>query len=340
MQVGDSPSLGHFIALRDAYGNTYVYAQLGEVSSVYPVLEPHVHSAPSPRIARHNAQASNQRRRGPRRPARSRARRSARARPSRGSRSARRQDWNRPRPACPRPPPSTAAPACPVRARSTAHLQVFSEGANDVYLHPLVAGVQVIAGTVLGHVGAVTGPAGARRRPPHILFQIRPGRGGRAADRPQADPRRLGGARRTPRSSGPRARTRSSRPRRRSARCCSSQSSSSSRRCCTTAASSSVAADARTCRRDGSTSACWRCSSTCPSRAWSRPSRGCRAPRRPRRRSPPTPPASASGETVEITAVNGIPIAGHQGTGSIADDDRAQAADARRASRGRGGSSA
>jgi hypothetical protein len=30
-------------------------------------------------------------------------------------------------------------------------------------------------------------------------------------------------------------------------------------------------------------------------------------------------PASANGETVEITAVNGIPIAGHQGPGSIAD---------------------
>ena len=47
-QIGDSPSLGHFIELRDAYGNTYIYAELGEVASVYPVLEPHV----TPRSAR------------------------------------------------------------------------------------------------------------------------------------------------------------------------------------------------------------------------------------------------------------------------------------------------
>ncbi|HTD07385.1 MAG TPA: lytic murein transglycosylase, partial [Solirubrobacteraceae bacterium] len=51
VQVGESPTLGHFVSLRDAYGNTYTYAQLGDVSSVYPVLEPHVHSAVSSRIA-------------------------------------------------------------------------------------------------------------------------------------------------------------------------------------------------------------------------------------------------------------------------------------------------
>ena len=36
------PSLGRFVALRDAFGNTYVYAQLGDVAAVYPVLEPRV----------------------------------------------------------------------------------------------------------------------------------------------------------------------------------------------------------------------------------------------------------------------------------------------------------
>ncbi|MGH2864914.1 MAG: lytic murein transglycosylase, partial [Solirubrobacteraceae bacterium] len=51
VQVGDSPSLGRFLALRDAYGNTYVYAQLGEVASVYPVLEPRVQTRVSTRIA-------------------------------------------------------------------------------------------------------------------------------------------------------------------------------------------------------------------------------------------------------------------------------------------------
>ena len=54
-------------------------------------------------------------------------------------------------------------------------MRVFTEGANDVYLHPLVPGVQVIAGTVLGHVGAGTG---AGEGAPHIVFQMRPAGGG------------------------------------------------------------------------------------------------------------------------------------------------------------------
>src|SRR5207302_8650978 len=42
------------------------------------------------------------------------------------------------------------------------------EGPNDVYLHALRRGAQVISGTVLGHLGA-TGEGG-----PHMLFQVRP----------------------------------------------------------------------------------------------------------------------------------------------------------------------
>jgi murein DD-endopeptidase MepM/ murein hydrolase activator NlpD len=43
---------------------------------------------------------------------------------------------------------------------------MFRVGSENVYLHPLRVGVQVIAGTVLGHVGTGTEP--------HIVFQIRP----------------------------------------------------------------------------------------------------------------------------------------------------------------------
>src|SRR5262249_50751524 len=55
--------------------------------------------------------------------------------------------------------------------------RVFRAGPNDVYLHPLRAGVMVIAGTVLGHVGAGAGSARAMvsaNSQPHVLFQIRP----------------------------------------------------------------------------------------------------------------------------------------------------------------------
>jgi murein DD-endopeptidase MepM/ murein hydrolase activator NlpD len=49
--TGDSPSLGHFISLRDAFGNTYTYADLGDVSVKYPVIEPRVDSKVNARLS-------------------------------------------------------------------------------------------------------------------------------------------------------------------------------------------------------------------------------------------------------------------------------------------------
>jgi hypothetical protein len=168
VRIGDSPSLGHFVALRDAYGNTYVYARLGDLASVYPVLQPRVHTAVSSRISPSSASAES----APSGPA------TAGAQPrspfsegatvsglslgaAAGLESA---------------PSSPAQPPAPSSApKPSAHVRVFSEGSNDVYLHPLVAGVQVIAGTVLGHVGAGTSANGVLGEgSPHILFQIRP----------------------------------------------------------------------------------------------------------------------------------------------------------------------
>ncbi len=48
---GETPSLGRYVSLRDAYGNTYTYAELGGVATLYPVLEPLENTAVSPRIA-------------------------------------------------------------------------------------------------------------------------------------------------------------------------------------------------------------------------------------------------------------------------------------------------
>src|SRR5207253_10647589 len=58
----------------------------------------------------------------------------------------------------------------------------FRAGVYEVYLKPLRPGVTVIAGTVLGHVGAghtlaaeaVSADAAGAGPGPHILFQIRP----------------------------------------------------------------------------------------------------------------------------------------------------------------------
>jgi murein DD-endopeptidase MepM/ murein hydrolase activator NlpD len=173
VQIGESPALGHFVALRDAYGNTYVYGQLGEVAPVYPVLEPHVHTAPSPRIAQPGGKSEP----APGGPA------SAGAQPrsplSEGAAVSGLALGAAAGLEAPASAPTTPAPA-PTQAptpKPSPHVRVFTEGANDVYLHPLVPGVQVIAGTVLGHLGA--------EGEPHMLFQIRPA----GAGAPLIDPK-------------------------------------------------------------------------------------------------------------------------------------------------------
>jgi hypothetical protein len=175
VQVGDSPTLGHYISLRDAYGNTYVYAELGELASVYPVLEPRVHTAPSSRVAPH---ASEQ---APSGPATAGAQpRSPLSEGAAISGLALGAAAGLESTGIVAPPASTPSTPTHVPAprKATANVQVFAEGANDVYLHPLVPGVQVIAGTVLGHVGAGEGVA-------HIVFQIRPA----GAGAPLIDPK-------------------------------------------------------------------------------------------------------------------------------------------------------
>ncbi len=104
VQISQGGPLGRSISLRDAYGNTYTYAELGSYRDALPGTR-------SGRI-------------GPR--------------------------------ACP----------SPCRRQAAASRDVFRAGSENVYLHPLHVGAQVIAGTVLGHVGS-----GAE---PHIVFQIRP----------------------------------------------------------------------------------------------------------------------------------------------------------------------
>lgn len=183
LQTGESPTLGHFVSLRDAYGNTYTYAQLGSVASVYPVLEPRVHTAVSSRIE--HARSVEPAPKGP-----ATAGVQPRSPLSEGAAisglalgAAADLESASILPALP-----TRKAAMPTRRRPTpsARVRAFSEGANEVYLHTLAPGVQVIAGTVLGHVGpeASAGSAAAAA-PAHILFQIRPA----GLDAPLIDPK-------------------------------------------------------------------------------------------------------------------------------------------------------
>jgi Transglycosylase SLT domain/Peptidase family M23 len=195
VQIGSSPALGRFVALRDAYGNTYYYAQLGSVARVYPVLVPRWTARISPSPA--TPPASEPRPTGPA---------SAGAQPAQPAQAPSAESAGVPalsigvgsgvepaapssagaEPAAETPagaagPLASGAPA-PAASAGRTTPRSFRVGSYEVYLRPLRAGVTVIAGTVLGHVGAQSpapGEALAAGSSPaapaaHILFQIRP----------------------------------------------------------------------------------------------------------------------------------------------------------------------
>ncbi|HEY1834815.1 MAG TPA: lytic murein transglycosylase [Solirubrobacteraceae bacterium] len=178
VQIGDSPSLGRFVVLRDAYGNTYVYGNLGDTSSVYPVVEPRVDSAVTRRISS-SSEASESTPTGPATAGvQQRSPLSEAGTLSGLAMGATAQLESTPTAAQPRAENKTPAATHP--AEVAPGVSEFAEGSNDVFLHPLTAGVQVIAGTVLGHVGDGTGASAS-----HIIFQIRPA----GAGAPLIDPK-------------------------------------------------------------------------------------------------------------------------------------------------------
>ena len=184
--------------------------------------------------------------------------------------------------------------------------------------------MQVLAGTVLGHVGPARASDRPRRRErgsertAHALPDP-PGRRRGAADRPQADPRRLGAARKHLDLPG---QGREPVPR----QLADGRAGAAGVQGAARAAGAERPRDpprpragARTSRPGRSTGGCWRRSSSCPSRACSPTVSSLRCSHVARRRRPPTRPRPPPATRSTITAVNGIPIAGHQGPGSIAD---------------------
>jgi membrane-bound lytic murein transglycosylase B len=164
-KVGESPTLGKYVSLRDAFGNTYTYAQLGNIAKLYPVLELRGHGNSS---VSHSSRQSVLVEPAPSGPA------TAGAQP-RSPLSADAVSSSLALGAA-AGIGSSAPPVSPVdsvkakAASSYARVREFRAGPDEVYLHPLQVGVQVIAGTVLGHLGS-----GEPSQPePHMLFQIRP----------------------------------------------------------------------------------------------------------------------------------------------------------------------
>jgi len=205
VQIGSSPTLGRFVALRDAYGNTYYYAQLGSVAHLYPVLVPRwlARVSPSP-TTRPSAEPR------PTGPA------SAGSQPAQPATSSSPESAGLPALSLglgsPLEPsgapagaaaPSAAAPASGASGASSAPASSpapasapphsFRAGVYEVYLHTLRPGVSVVAGTVLGHVGTRPARAGETASAdaagggssPHIIFEIRPA----GAGAPLIDPK-------------------------------------------------------------------------------------------------------------------------------------------------------
>jgi len=192
VKMGTSKRLGRYVLLQDAYGNTYTYGHLGSVSRLYPVLKEKKVSAKE--VARELSLPKRDK--APAKPA------TAGRQPARPHAPAPRGSSVRsvsPRPA-PAPPAHKerlfANPTRPAAYRAGGDRQVslspsvssfknyFTQaiGLNrsDVVLKPLKPGSQVIAGTILGRIGQ-TVPKTA----PHIAFEVRPA--GRGA--PRVDPK-------------------------------------------------------------------------------------------------------------------------------------------------------
>jgi soluble lytic murein transglycosylase-like protein len=210
VQIGDSPELGHFIALRDAYGNTYTYAKLGSVAQLYPVLEPHETASGSQGSHGSSQHASEPKPTGPASAGTQPQGQGASApeestgisalslgtdgdlastAPGASEASAGAPTASEGAAATPSAPGSLvqSTPPSPTSSPSqsdpTRTPREFREGPDDVYLHDLHAGVEVIAGTVLGHVGVAEPNSGSSE--PNMIFQIRPA----GAGAPLIDPK-------------------------------------------------------------------------------------------------------------------------------------------------------
>jgi murein DD-endopeptidase MepM/ murein hydrolase activator NlpD len=180
-KVGFNSSLGHYVVLQDVYGNLYTYAKLGKVAPSYPAPKPRPISSVAlakslelpPRDPRPLQPAT-----AGRQPATFGKAATAKSRPTRLA--------LRPVPvakerlfAHPGRPNAYRAggdeqlmqSGKPVAGYTTFQAyfkQVLGLGRNDVVLRKLKPGSQVIAGTILGRIDKTTSIA------PHVSFSVRP----------------------------------------------------------------------------------------------------------------------------------------------------------------------
>src|SRR5215210_7670799 len=195
VRTGETERLGKFIQLQDTYGNTYTYGRLGSIPQTYPAPKPR--KTTSAKIARElklpDADAK------PTAPASATTARATRPTP----RAARRGRRSKPR-AVRTTTASVLPVAAPAKQRLFAHPSrpnamaaggkdqlaepafVQSPSApigldpRDFVTKPLKKGSRIVAGTILGRIGQVD-----EAKAPHVLFELRPA--GRGA--PRVDPK-------------------------------------------------------------------------------------------------------------------------------------------------------
>jgi hypothetical protein len=185
VRLGENARLGRFVVLQDVYGNRYAYSHLGSVAAKYPVPKPRKGRAASATLDLPAADAR------PTAPA------SAGAQPPAGTGATERDA----RPAAEAPvvtkerlfahPERPGAYAAggkrqleelgqPLESFDGYFTQALRLDPSDYVLKPLRRGSSVVAGTILGRIGKTHA-----RLAPHVEFAIRPA--GRGA--PQIDPK-------------------------------------------------------------------------------------------------------------------------------------------------------
>jgi hypothetical protein len=183
--MGQNSKLGRYLVLQDAYGNRYTYAQLGKLATSYPAPKPQRVTA-----AQVHTELELPKDRAPTQPASAGAQPQAAAKSSAASPSQTTVQVTKER--------LFAHPGRTFALSSGGRQQLLQTGrpvagyttfesyfqsvlglnSKDVVLKPLRPGAQVIGGTVLGRIDR-TDPALA----PHLHFEIRPaGKGAPAID--------------------------------------------------------------------------------------------------------------------------------------------------------------
>jgi hypothetical protein len=197
VRMGETERLGRYIQLQDTYGNTFTYGRLGSVPKTYPSPKPRKTTKAT--IARELKLPSPDAK--PTAPASATARSARSARPTpratRRSRRAKRRAVRLPAAAVlpaaapvkqrlfalPSRPNSLAAGGKAQLAGTTfapSDSAPIGLDARDFVTKPLKKGSRIVAGTILGRIGQLS-PTKA----PHVLFEMRPA--GRGA--PRVDPK-------------------------------------------------------------------------------------------------------------------------------------------------------